>query len=326
MLSDVGYRHLDYIREMRNWASAAHPNQASLTGFQLVSWFETCLKEVILREPEGAVLEVGRLLRNLREQALLPDDVPAISASMRRLPVDLLAALLRSVAGLYCDPHQDVRVRDNIKLVGPDLWGCSPESTRGEIGLKHANFAANGDVDRKRLAHEFLDLVDGLSYLPETDLALEIQDKVARLEAAHDGWDNFCNEPPIARQLRKFIPGTGKVPSQVNENYVRVLIRCRVGRTSGVSRGAQPIYDELIDLFDEPQIRAVAASLAATEVTSRLANLRCAGEFRAIISKLRVKAVALPIQRVLEAIASASAPQLYGLHMDTQFQRLVAAM
>jgi hypothetical protein len=28
--------------------------------------------------------------------------------------------------------------------------------------------------------------------------------------------NNFYNEPPIARQLVKFIPPTGKVPSQVN--------------------------------------------------------------------------------------------------------------
>ena len=27
MISDIGYNHLDYIKYMRNWASAAHPNQ-----------------------------------------------------------------------------------------------------------------------------------------------------------------------------------------------------------------------------------------------------------------------------------------------------------
>jgi hypothetical protein len=36
VISEVGYRHLDYIRTMRNWASAAHPNQAQITGFQLL--------------------------------------------------------------------------------------------------------------------------------------------------------------------------------------------------------------------------------------------------------------------------------------------------
>lgn len=38
LLSDIGFKHLDYIRDMRNWASAAHPNQSQLTGFMLISW------------------------------------------------------------------------------------------------------------------------------------------------------------------------------------------------------------------------------------------------------------------------------------------------
>jgi hypothetical protein len=326
MLTDVGYKHLDYIRDMRNWASAAHPNQASLTGFQVVAWFETCLKEVILREPEGQVLEVGRLLRNLREQTLGAHDVPAIAASVCLLPSDLASALLRAAAGIYCDPRQDVRVRENIKFIAIHLWNAAPESTRGEIGLKHANFAANGDVDRSQLAHQFLDLVNGLPYLPATELALEIQDAVARLESAHDGWSNFSNEPPLARRLRKFIPNSGKIPSQVNDEYVRVLLRCAIGRTSGVSHMAEPIYDELIALFEEPQIRAVIAAMGATEIATRLSNAGCSERLLAIIAKLRVKTVAQAIQQILSAISQATPAQLPILHKDSRFQRLVEKM
>jgi hypothetical protein len=43
ILSDIGFRHLNYIRDMRNWASAAHPNQAELTGLQLIGWLDTCV-------------------------------------------------------------------------------------------------------------------------------------------------------------------------------------------------------------------------------------------------------------------------------------------
>ena len=49
ILSDIGYKHLDYIRDMRNWASAAHPNQNQLSGLQLITWLETCIKEVIAK-------------------------------------------------------------------------------------------------------------------------------------------------------------------------------------------------------------------------------------------------------------------------------------
>lgn len=327
MLTAVGYKHLDHIRDMRNWASAAHPNHAELTGFQLLGYFESCLKEVILREPEGAVLEVGRLLRNLREQTIAKADAPAIAASIKRLPDELIAALLRNVAGLYCDPRQDVRIRDNVKLVAGTVWQCASGRARGEIGLKYASYAANGDVDRKKLAHEFLELVDGLTYLPASDLALSIQEFVVSLESAHDNYDNFHNEPPIVRRLRKFIPATGKIPSQINDDYVRVLIRCRVGRHSGVANAAVPVYDELIGLFDEPQLRAFVDALNRPELTSRVsADAGCFARYQEIVARLAAKAVGQPMARVFAAIAAATQPQMQHLWADSRFKRLLAAL
>lgn len=324
MLSDIGYRHLDYIRDMRNWASAAHPNQANLTGFQLISWFETCLKEVILREPEGAVLEVGRLLTNLRQHALDAATTAPVIASVRRLPVDLASALLRSVAGMYCDPRVDVRVRDNIRLVAKDIWQCANDTSRGELGLRYATYGANADLDRRRLAHEFLEHVDGLTYLPATEAALEIASRVTRLENAQEAMNNFYNEPPIARELRKYIPDTGRIPEQINDEYVRVLIRCRVGRRSGVASGALPVYDELIDLFDEPQLKAFISTLGRPEIASRLDDPGCAQRFRSIAQRLGAKAVSQPLKRVFAAIEKATDAQLPVISRDTQYQRLVA--
>jgi hypothetical protein len=326
MVSSIAYKHLDYIRDMRNWASAAHPNNTQLTGLQLISWCETCVREVILAEPVGEVLEVGRLLRNLREQTLTNSDVPAVTASIRRLPGDLVSALLRSVVGHYCDPGQDIRAINNIKLVATSIWACASESAKGEVGLKYANFSANADVQRKQALHEFLDLVGGLGYLPESDLALEIAARVSELESAHDGFDNFYNEPPRVRALRKYISDSGLVPPQVNDEYVRVIVRCRVGRRQGVSNAAVPVYDELIDRFGDKQIRAFIGTLSKTEVTSRLDDTGCSARFRGIVDKLKPRIVDQPTKRVLDAINLASNAQLTTIWNDSRFQRLVAAL
>jgi hypothetical protein len=326
MLTDIGYKHIDYIRDMRNWASAAHPNQAQLTGYQLVAWFETCLKEVILREPEGAVLIVGRLLHNLRQHSITDGDVPAVADSIKRLPLPLLSALLRSIMGLYCDPRQDVRVRDNIKRIAKHVWSVSDDRSRGDSGLKYATYAANADVDRKALAHEFLELVDGLAYLPPSDLALNITQLAAQLETTHDAWDNFHHEPPLARQLRRYIPQNGDIPAQANDEYVRVLTRCRVGRRAGVASGAAPIYDALIDLFTETQIKAFVRTLYTQEIMGRLDNTGCSDRFRAIAARLRPKIVSQAIKRVFDAIDRATAAQLPLLSKDDVFDGLVAAM
>lgn len=327
MITQLAYKHLDYIRDMRNWASAAHPNHADLTGFQLIAWFETCVKEVILREPDGDVLVVGRLLDNIRKQTITAADVPAIVTSVRRLPAQLAAALLRSTVGHYGDPKVDVRVRDNVRLIAKAIWDAAPESARGEVGIKHANFASNGDVDRKKLVHEFLELVGGLKYLPDSDRAPIMDDLVRRLDHAHNNWDNFINEPPIARQLRKYIGDDGSIPMQVNDEYVRVLVLCRVGRpSSGVGRNSAPLYDELLNLFGDAQIKTFLLIPLAPQLAGRLASTGCAARFHAIIDRLLPKVVDQPTRKVLEAMRAATSAQLPNLANDTRFQKLLAAV
>ena len=59
IISALAKRHMDYIRDMRNHASAAHPNQNEIHGIQLSGWLQTCLEEVIVREPEAPAIEAA---------------------------------------------------------------------------------------------------------------------------------------------------------------------------------------------------------------------------------------------------------------------------
>ncbi|WP_218103893.1 hypothetical protein [Paenibacillus hemerocallicola] len=65
IITDIGFKHLDYIRDKRNHASAAHPNHNDLSGLQLVSWLETCIKEVLVKEPKGAVVQINSYFTTL---------------------------------------------------------------------------------------------------------------------------------------------------------------------------------------------------------------------------------------------------------------------
>lgn len=325
-ITSLAYRHLDHIRDMRNWASAAHPNSAQLTGLQLASWCETCIREVILKEPAGPVLEVTRLLKNLREQVLPKKDVPGIVANIRKLPNDLAAALLRALVGHFCDPRIEVKVRDNVRLIATDAWQHAPEPVKGEIGLRYSSYSANGDVERKKLAHDFLELVGGLTTLPDSERALEISLAAQRLDHSHDAMNNFYNEPLAARQLRKYVGADGAIPQQVNSDYVRVVARCRIGRRSGVANAALPTYDEMIDLFQEPQVLAFVEVLSDARIAERLDNQGCALRFRELARRLLAKTVDKPLRRVLEHVVAATDAQLPGIASTTAFQKLVKAL
>lgn len=59
LISDVGYKQLDLIRYMRNYASAAHPNQNEITAMQLLGWLETCITQVIALPETPVVAELS---------------------------------------------------------------------------------------------------------------------------------------------------------------------------------------------------------------------------------------------------------------------------
>lgn len=109
LLSDLGFKHLDYIRDMRNWASAAHPNQNQLTGFQLVSWLETCIKEVISKQPEPAALNVNRFLLSIKQESLDTTAIAHIKTGLQTLPLDALNSLLRTIFGMYTNDSASVQ-------------------------------------------------------------------------------------------------------------------------------------------------------------------------------------------------------------------------
>ena len=323
VLSEIGFRHLDYVRGMRNWASAAHPNQNELTGLQLVAWLETCVKEVIAKEPEGPVIHVKTLLHNVRTKVLTAADCKPIISNIEMLPPDLAVSLIRTLFGMYTDPKMAATAKNNIKLLSPAVWKQAPEAARYEVGLKYQTFASNADIPRRDAAKEFLDGVGGLSYLPPTQFAVELDEQVRNLYHAHLGWDNFYNEPPYARTLVRYVPATGVIPDSARSIYVKTVMMARIGKGSGIARSALPYYEELLNRFQDSEIREVPLLLRDTEFTSRLQFDSCAVQYRNLCTAFLEKTTNPFVQRALDKIISSSTAQIRNLEKDSGMQRLL---
>ena len=325
ILTDVGYKLLDHIRDMRNWASAAHPNNAEIGGIQLMGWLETCVKEVFAVDVTGPAVVAQQLLRNLRDQTLAAGDVAPIVAKLATLPSETAAALLRSAVGLYSDLKLDQRVVQNIRLVAAALWTAAPEESRYEVGLKYAALSVNAEIQRRDRVREFLDLVGGLTYLPTDNLALEIQEKLAQLEAAHFDLNNFYTEPPLARELQKLVPHTGAVPPAANDNYVRVLMLAKVGRNSGtlVAVNANPAYDAMLTLFTDAQLRVFVALPYDARMQAKIAYGRLAQRFIEVAQWLSKRTANQGLVAALSYIGSRTVGQAAGLANDSHYRQLL---
>jgi len=287
LISDLALKHLDFIRDMRNFASAAHPNQNQLTGLQLVQWMDTCIREVLTKDPSGPAIEAKRLLRNLRERELDASSAKPINQAIAALDSDLLAPLLRATFGMFVDPKLPARARENLRLVRRTIWrGCS-DPIRYEIGLKNASFRAHGETDRAELAREFLEGVEGLTYLSESDLALEISSAIEGLMMAHNGWNNFYQEPAMVSALAKLVPESGNVPDSVRVRYVKSITLCKLTNGNGVAIGAESKYDRLIRTWQDKDILTFLSVLQDAEIRSRLQFRLCSIKLHEVVETLK---------------------------------------
>ncbi len=325
IIGEVGFKHLDYIRDMRNHASAAHPNHNEITGLQLAAWLQTCVREVLGKEPEGAAFEVRRLLKSLREESLSETDIPHIVAAVESLPEELSRSLMRAAFGMYTDAGLSAQTRANIRLVAREIWRSCGEEARHEAGLKHATLSANGEASRAKLAREFLELVGGLTYLPPDALSLEISRALDALLAAHHGMNNFYNEPTPARILQSLVPSNGDVPAAVARRYVEALTLCAIGNGHGVSWTAEPVYEELIGRWQDDHAFVFAALVREAEVESRLRHTSCAVNYQKIARRLEGRVVRVPLKRVLDFLATFPANSLGKVANDSRFREALAA-
>jgi hypothetical protein len=289
VLSDVGFRLLNHIRDMRNWASAAHPNQVELSGLQLVGWLDTCVREVLAREPTAPAIEAKQLLHNVRTQVLQAPDVPPIEASLDDLPPEIISSLLRAVAGMFADPGLAADAKNNLRLIAPAIWQRSPEQARRDVGLKYSRHASNADIQRRDAVRDFLTAVGGLAYLATDALALEMTERVQSLESAHLGTNNFYHEPTPARALAAVVPESGAIPDAVRTDYVRVVTLAHIGNSWGFSWGADVQYDKLIARFRDREIQQFARLLLDDTIAYRLQNSSPAGRFVEMARRLRAQ-------------------------------------
>lgn len=287
-ISSVGQQQLDLVRYMRNHASAAHPNQYDVKPYQILAFLETCIREVIVLPESQTMVATARLLHNVKETQVdekVANELAGIFQGLRPDQVEMLATAL---FGIYTDLRSTTITRDNVRLLAPKIWSHVPESVRANFGVRQARFRASLDEDKAKLAREFLDAVDGLSYLSEDVRYGEIEGIIDELRRVHEGMNNFYNEPSIAERLFDVV-GTRNIPLGVESRYVETLSVVFLGNFSGVSWKADKVYVDLMSSFTPGQAARSLYCLTGPEVSAILSGTKPRSKFSEAINLLRPK-------------------------------------
>lgn len=323
LISEVGYKQLDLIRYMRNFASAAHPNQNELTAYQLMGWFDVIIKEVIsIKEPNTAV-NIKQLLGNIKINKIDTEQkAKEMISFLKDAPQIQINNLCRGLFGIYTRQDANQVSIDNIKFLLPKIWSFVGDNTKFEFGIKYGNFVAINDVKSAEKAKEFLSICpDGLQFLPEGTRILEIEETLDALYRTHNAMNNFYNEAIFAKKLLNVV-GNTSVPKGIVEKYVLTLINVAISNGSGVAQSANPIYFELVTNFDTTQTSLAILSFQNERISSKLVNSLCKRKFLEIIEVMREKTINPLEKSLIDEIVKFPAG-FDKLKNDTKINRLV---
>ncbi|MDX2393614.1 hypothetical protein NJL88_26855 [Streptomyces sp. DK15] len=302
LISDVGYHQIDHIRFMRNYASAAHPNQVTLTGLQLADWLETCIREVITLPHDTVVAEIKKLLVNVQAARLDSNYLAQTAVFFKGLPGEQADTLATGLFGVYTTAGGEPHTRDNIRDLWPKLWPYLSEDTRFWAGTRLARFLANADQAQAVLARQLIDLVQGGSYLPQEIKVTEISEAIEELMNVHLAWDNFYNEARVARRLSELVGQQGTVPENLIREYVKTLVAVFLTNGHGEAVAANPIYLDLISRFDPEQASLALRAFANAEISSQLQRPLSRKKWGELLDLIDVKITGRPERELLQAV------------------------
>jgi hypothetical protein len=289
LISEMGLKHLDFIRFMRNWASAAHPNQNQLSGLQLISWLETCVKEVISLPISSTGVEIKKLLGNVRNKTISAQEAKEIATFFLNLSQDQANSLASGFWGIYTQVSSSQESKQNIIHLIPHLWDQVDEAHKEQFGLKYGKFVANHLQEEKNLARELLELVNGIEYIPNDLRVNEIQTTIDNLLNAGRGYNNFHTEPVFARELLKLVPAPSNIPKQIEKNFIFALVELFITNGSGVAWNAEVIYQSFITKLTQNQGILALLSFSREYISMRLQHSLCQKKFKEMINLIKPK-------------------------------------
>jgi len=288
LITDLGYRELDNIRYMRNWASAAHPNNAELSAIKLLSYLETCLKEVISVETPRVAVQINKLFHDIKSSRIAIDTISAIADSLNELNWKQYANLVNWLFWIYIDKDSSSDAIENINVLVPRIMERMSDDIRYELWIKFANFKINNFLHEERMSKDFLKITSSLSFIPDNIRVNDIKNILDNLLNAHNNYWNFYSEPIFARQLRDIV-GEIWVPNSIAKDYVYTLVEVFLTNWNWVARNADPIYRELIKWFEKQLAIFAITTYKKDEISSKLRYTMCQNRYLELLDMIEPK-------------------------------------
>lgn len=265
LLSDILYRKLCHILDMRNQIGSSHPNDYEINAYELLGWLQTCIQDVFMDKISESALTVKSIIDNAKniQNELDEEYLAQFTKSIKELSPSMVSNLLTSLFGIFISPDNSENTirRKNILSLSIIAWEYSTEAAKYGLGEKIDSYRANLDEYKTQQSELFFEKCKGQKYYTTDAKTIKITLLCEQLENAHYGWDNYANEVPIARDIMSMIPSVSDIPKIRLESLIRIFLICRIGNDryycEGISLAASRFYDSFFKMLDENAVVSV---------------------------------------------------------------------
>ena len=326
LINDLNHKRLEHVNYLRNHASAAHPNEHEISGHEMISLLENCLRYAIIAEPDHSVIQIKTLFNNIRKHRIADEDFALICNDLQKQPQERIDDFTQSLFGVYCDPRQEQHTVENIEKIVPTLWTCCSEDIRYRIGTKYGVYRKNGENERRNSAQRFLEVVDGLEYKDEDSLAAELIEKLQDLRTVHFEWNNFYNEYPHAKSIDESLPKQG-IPTAARKLFVKIICLCWIGNGKGYRKGvderAEVFYKKFIKKFGIEELKDFIELLSDQEFVTDFDKTKPDSRLRVLAEHFKTTTTDIHINRLLDLIIAFPKRAIGKITTDSRFKEIV---
>ena len=253
LLSEEGDFFLNQCRDIRNNFSSAHPSIAQIDDRELINFISRCCKYGISSDYALQGIQIADFVTTIKSGKLNQDAIDAWCEKLENTFPAQRSLLIPMLHGIYCDPDSKEHARINALSICVGVRDLFDTKIESALIDQHNSYIAKGSEDRTKASRAYFQKLELLDLLTGSEKHSIIRAACSSLFKVHQGFDNFYNEPPFAKNLYELTAKT-RIPASTKEEYVQTVATCYVGNPYGVSHAAVPYYKKMIENFSPKEI------------------------------------------------------------------------
>lgn len=243
---------IHHSEQIKNYTSRQYQmiEKVSLSKAQATALIEDCIKFVLSDMTETTMLEFNNVREQLKTVLLQAD-----SEFIKQLQQEQYFAkrtILRSLMNLAKTDKEEEKqfVFHNMDIVIPEIWVDLAEADKYDFGSAYAEISNTEKKDYINVVKKILFNVHGFDYVPENLKSNSFKGIAKNLLSVHEGVNNFYNEPLAAKLLASM---GSMIPDPAIFDCMNAILICLTGNAYGVSDGAQPYLNTLLNGLTTPK-------------------------------------------------------------------------